>query len=76
MPGTHAVNIYTIPRCPFCDRAKSLLARLGIEYTEHSCSDATDLPGELTTFPQIYFDGKHIGGCMDLYQLYQRGELA
>jgi glutaredoxin len=64
------VRIYTADfNCPFCDRAKSLLNRLGIKYTEH----VGELPTGLCTYPQIYFGQDLIGGCSDLYNLYQSG---
>lgn len=68
-------RIYTIARCVFCARAKSLLNRLGVPYEEIYCEDASDLPTGLTTFPQIYFGTTHLGGCMELYELHRKGEL-
>lgn len=68
-------RIYTIARCVFCDRTKSLLNRLGIPYEEIYCEDASDLPAGLKTFPQIYFGTTHLGGCMELYELHRKGEL-
>lgn len=66
-------RIYTIPNCIYCDRAKSLLNRLGIQYEQIHCADASDLPTGLTTFPQIYYGTKHLGGCMELYDLHRKG---
>jgi len=47
--------------------------RLRLEYEEIHCQDASDLPTGLNTFPQIYLGIKHIGGCMDLYELHRTG---
>ncbi len=66
------VRIYTADfRCPYCDRAKSLLNRLAIPYTEV----IGELPTGLTTYPQIYFGLELIGGCDDLFNLYREGKL-
>lgn len=67
------VRVYTVANCVFCSRATSLLNRLGLEYELIPCADASDLPGDLRTFPQIYFGTKHIGGCMELYELQRNG---
>lgn len=66
------VRIYTADfNCPFCDRAKSLLNQLNIEYTEY----IGELPKGLSTYPQIYFGQELIGGCTELYNLHQTGRL-
>ncbi|MDF2691441.1 MAG: glutaredoxin 3 [Gammaproteobacteria bacterium] len=69
------VEIYTTQICPYCVRAKMLLDRKGISYTELR----VDLDSELRllmeqrsgrrTVPQIFIDNRHIGGCDDLYAL-------
>jgi glutaredoxin 3 len=70
------VEIYTWSRCPFCIRAKALLDRKGVEYTEY-CLDG-DEPGRVKmserangrmSVPQIFIDDKHIGGCDDIHAL-------
>jgi glutaredoxin 3 len=76
------VEIYTKVFCSFCTRAKSLLASKGVAF------DETDItmggPGRAamiqrangrTTVPQIFIDGRHIGGCDDLFALDARGAL-
>ena len=68
------IEIYTWETCPFCIRAKKLLDRKGVEYKEYDASKA-DTKKEMedrsgrTSVPQIFIDGKHIGGCDDLYEL-------
>lgn len=71
----HNVRLYSIPNCSYCSRAKSLLNRLAIPFTEVHCVDASDLPTGLTTFPQIYFGLELVGGCDDLFNLYREGKL-
>ena len=76
------VEIYTWSRCPFCIRAKGLLDRKGVEYTEYCIDGDEDARDEMrsrangkSSLPQIFIDDRHIGGCDDLYALESRGEL-
>jgi glutaredoxin 3 len=76
------IEIYTTPLCGYCSRAKSLLERKGAAYEE---TDLTVTPGAreimiqraggLRTVPQIFIDGKHIGGSDDLQLLERNGQL-
>ena len=75
--------MYTTPVCPYCVRAKALLKRKGIEnITEIDVSQSPEIRDDMTrkaggkrTVPQIFIDGKHIGGCDDLYALDSEGTL-
>jgi glutaredoxin 3 len=76
------VEIYTIPVCPYCGRAKSLLRRKGVPYREINVAFNPSLrnamierSGGLRTVPQIFIADRHIGGCDDLYALEDKGEL-
>lgn len=76
------VEIYTTPVCPYCWRAKRLLAARGVRFTEidlwkepHRRAEMIARAGGRTTVPQIFVDGRHVGGCDDLYGLEARGEL-
>ena len=76
------VEIYTWAMCPFCIRAKDLLARKGIEFTEYGIDDDDDARDAMTirakgrrSLPQIFIDDRPIGGCDDLYALNAQGEL-
>lgn len=77
------VEIYTWSTCPFSLRAKQLLAKKGVTYTEYEIDGdevATDEMAERgsdgkRSVPQIFIDDQHIGGCQDLYQLEADGEL-
>jgi len=66
-----AVSILTKPGCPFCAEAKTLLNEKGIAYEEISLGqDATlrsvrAMTGQ-ETVPQVFIEGKHIGGSDDL----------
>ncbi|MDY7015056.1 MAG: glutaredoxin 3 [Cyanobacteriota bacterium] len=75
------IEIYTWSRCPFCIRAKALLNQKGVQYTEY-CIDGDEAArvemakrAGRSSLPQIFIDGTHIGGCDDLHDLDDRGEL-
>jgi glutaredoxin 3 len=76
------IEIYTWSRCPFCLRAKALLDKKGVEYSEY-CIDGDEEAREQMTqrangrrsLPQIFINDRHIGGCDDLYDLESNGEL-
>lgn len=76
------VEIYTWSTCPFCIRAKALLEKKGVDFTEY-CIDGdnearekmSDRAGGRRSLPQIFIDEKHIGGCDDLYALNAQGNL-
>lgn len=69
-------SIFTKPGCSFCAKAKALLDEKGQPYEEIVLgSDATltslkAISGRETA-PQVFIDGKHIGGSDDLQAYYQ-----
>ncbi len=76
------VEIYTKSTCPYCLRAKQLLATKGVEHDEVSVDrggrakeEMVQRAGGRTTVPQIFIGGKHIGGCDDLMALERQGKL-
>lgn len=76
------IVIYTQPWCPYCARAKSLLTRKGAAFTEINAPHGTPeraesikRAGGRTSVPQIFIDGRHIGGCDDLMALDAAGKL-
>lgn len=75
------VTIYTWTVCPFCVRAKNLLKNKGIAYEEINLDGKDQELKELQaktnfrTVPQIFINGKMIGGYTDLAALDQSGEL-
>lgn len=76
-----AVTVFSKPGCGHCSRAKSALIEAGLDYEEIVLgSDATNrslraVSGELTT-PQIFIDGKKIGGADKLEEYLQTGQSA
>jgi glutaredoxin 3 len=76
-----SVEIYTKSTCPYCIRAQSLLARKGVAAVEYNIDRGGPKRDEMIersgrmTVPQIFIDGRHVGGCDDLQALDGRGEL-
>jgi glutaredoxin 3 len=76
------VEIYTTEICPYCVRAKSLLSKKGVAYKEIDVTNDADLrdamvrrAGGKRTVPQIFINGRHVGGSDELYALERKGEL-
>jgi glutaredoxin 3 len=76
------VVIYTKPGCPYCTSAKALLDSKGADYIEIVASndpakkqEMIQRSGGRMTFPQVFIDGKHIGGSDDLAALDRKGGL-
>ncbi len=67
------VTVFTREGCPFCVRAKGLLADAGIDYDElvlnRDFREVTirAISGQ-TTVPQVFIDGERIGGSDELEQ--------
>ena len=81
-PKTPEIEIYTWQFCPFCIRAKYLLQQKGVKFTEYSIDGdeearrkMSERAGGLRTVPQIFINGKSIGGCDALYELEGNNEL-
>ncbi len=76
------VEIYTWSMCPFCVRAKALLTKKGVEFTEY-CIDGDEAARAKMaqrshgrrSLPQIFIDDQHVGGCDDLHALDAQGRL-
>ena len=76
------VEIYTKMTCPYCIRAKMLLKQKGVEIEEIRVDFGGEKKQEMIqradgrmTVPQIFIDGRHVGGCDDLFELESAGEL-
>ena len=76
------VEIYTKASCGFCTRAKRMLEMKKVEFREIPI-DRGGAPREemiqrakgRTTVPQVFIDGRHVGGCDDLMALEYDGKL-
>jgi glutaredoxin 3 len=75
------VRIYTKRACPYCVRAKALLAKKGVAYEEHDVEADDALRAWLVeatgqrTVPQIFVGERSLGGYSDVEALDRRGEL-
>ena len=77
-----AITIYTKSWCPYCSAAKKLLTEKGAEFTEIDIEKKPEARAEMiqkakgrSTVPQIFIGERHVGGCDDLYDLDDRGQL-
>jgi len=76
------VEIYTTRYCPYCMRAKALLTRKGVAFTEIDVSGNAELRRAMVerahgrmTVPQIFVGDVHVGGSDDLQALERDGKL-
>jgi cysteine synthase A len=83
------VVMFALEWCEFCWSARKLLRALGVEYTsvdlDSVAFQADDRGGRIrkvlarrlgvTTIPQLFIGGEHIGGCSELFEAYRSGEL-
>ena len=79
--GAAKVVMYVTDWCPYCDRARSLLADKGVPVEE---IDVDAVPGAREemrarsgrdTVPQIFIGQSHVGGSDDLQALDADGRL-
>jgi glutaredoxin 3 len=75
------VKVYVTSYCPYCVRAKGLLNRKKVPFTEIDVTNdeakrawLVDTTGRRTV-PQIFIDGNPVGGSDDLHALDRSGEL-
>lgn len=76
------VEIYSKNNCPYCVKAKMLLDKKSVAYKEIDISGNEELreimitrAGGRKTVPQIFINDYHVGGCDDLFELYEKGQL-
>jgi glutaredoxin 3 len=76
------VIVYSQPFCGYCSAAKRLLTAKGAAFTEIDVmaedgrrDEMVARSGGRRTVPQIFIDGRHIGGYDDLNALDKAGEL-
>jgi glutaredoxin 3 len=77
-----SVEIYTKEFCQYCQWAKELLSRKGVNFREIDVTGNRQMRQEMIqranggdTFPQIFIGTTHIGGCDELYALEAAGKL-
>ncbi len=75
------VEMYVTNYCPYCTSAKALLNKRGIPFTVIDVTTDTAKRDWLVkttgrrTVPQIFIDGKSVGGSDDIHDLDKKGEL-
>ena len=80
-PMTAEVKMYTTRFCPYCVRARSLLATKNVKFIDIAVDSEPDLRREMVelsgryTVPQIWIGSKHIGGYDDIAMLDRQGQL-
>ncbi|XAR55647.1 Thioredoxin-disulfide reductase [Bertholletia excelsa] len=83
--SSHSIVIFSKSYCPYCRRAKAVFKELNqvphvVELDERD--DGRDIQDALSeivgrrTVPQVFINGKHIGGSDDTVEAYESGELA
>ena len=76
------IEIYTWQYCPFCIKAKTLLNKKNIQFTEYKIDGDEAAREEMSlrasgrrSLPQIFINDEGIGGCDDLYALDKENKL-
>jgi glutaredoxin 3 len=75
------VVMYSTGFCPYCVRARMLLERKGVAFTEIRVDLQPQQRTEMiqrsgrTSVPQIFIGDVHVGGCDDMYALEHQGRL-
>ena len=82
MNANAKVEMYYKEACPYCVRARNLLQSKGVVIDEYPAASDRSLFQEMRsrsngsrTFPQIFINGQHVGGCDNLHDLEASGEL-
>ena len=76
------VTMYTTATCPYCIQAERFLRAKGVAEIAKVRVDLEParriemmVKTGRRTVPQIFIDGRHVGGCDELHELDARGEL-
>jgi glutaredoxin 3 len=79
--GVPKVLMYATDWCPYCARARSLLASKGVAIEEIDIEAVEGARSEMearsgrSSVPQIFIGEQHIGGCEELHALDLAGRL-
>ncbi len=75
------IEMYTRLYCVYCQRAKELLRIKGMNFIEYDITDDPPRAAEMQqrsqhqTMPEIFINDTPIGGCSELFDLDERGDL-
>jgi glutaredoxin 3 len=73
--------MYATGWCPYCQRARKLLEKKGVPFTEIDVESGPEKRAEMqarsgrSSVPQIFIGDTHVGGSDDLHDLEARGKL-
>jgi len=73
--------MYVTDWCPYCARARSLLASRGVAFEEIDIEAVEGARSEMearsgrSSVPQIFIGDQHVGGCDELHALDEAGRL-
>ncbi|CAO1616208.1 unnamed protein product [Jaminaea pallidilutea] len=83
----HLVAVFSKSYCPYCRQAKQVIGSLGLPQNKVGIvemdqeSDGADVQAYLAektgqkTVPNVFINGKHLGGCSDVLEAEKSGEL-
>jgi glutaredoxin 3 len=81
-PKQAQVEIYSKDYCPYCVAAMNLLTQKGVGFSLIDITHDSDLQNQMLTranprktVPQIFIDGKGVGGFDDIKKLDSEGKL-
>ncbi|GFZ20853.1 Glutaredoxin-C4 like [Actinidia chinensis var. chinensis] len=83
--SSHSIVIFSKSYCPYCRKAKAVFKELNqvphvVELDQRddgwNIQDALSEIVGRRTVPQVFINGKHIGGSDDTVEAYESGELA
>jgi glutaredoxin 3 len=75
------IVMYARSGCGYCSRARALLTRKGVAYTEIDIEGVAGARAQMqqrsgrNTVPQVFVGDRHLGGYNDIEELDARGEL-
>lgn len=76
------IEIYTRAFCGYCAHAMALFRDKAVEFEQYDLTLGGPKRTEMierahgaTTYPQIFIDGEHVGGCDELIALEASGKL-
>lgn len=81
MTATPKIELYGTEFCSFCAAARMLLKKKGLAWDEIPVSGNVEARREMEarsgrrTVPQVFIDGRPIGGFDELYELDKSGDL-
>ncbi len=81
MKSISKIEIYSRDWCPFCRKAKAFFSSKGLSFDEYDIvsedmrAEMVKRSGGRKTVPQVFINGKHIGGYDDLIEMETSGRL-